>query len=161
MITDSLCVLTCWTSCVCHISPLSLSHPRSSEFCHVFSSTVTALLELSDTQTLERYPVVSALVAELTTVAMSKLTDRLAVWGDFPDSFDDFAAQCRWYRDGLRKPGKGLATAHVVRLFAARGGKTWNLIQRLYNRYLQDWFGLENICFGEYVKKYAVLRFLR
>ena len=34
-------------------------------------------------------------------------------------------------------------TARAVRLFAARGGKTWNLIQRLDNRYLRDWFGFE------------------
>ena len=122
-IKDSLCVFTCWTSCVCHISPLSLSHTRSSVSCHVFTSTVTALLKLSDTRIFERYPVVSALVAELTTAAMSKLTDRLAVWDEDPDSFGDIAAQCRqcrWYRDGLKKPEQGLATAHVVRLFAAR-----------------------------------------
>ena len=36
-----------------------------------------------------------------------------------------------------------LATAHVVRLFAARGGKTWNLIHRLENTYLREWFRLE------------------
>ena len=83
----------------------------------------------------------SALAAELRTVAVSSLTDRLAVWDE--DPLDDFAAQCCWYRDGLREPEKGLATAHIVRLFAARGGKTWNLIQRLDNRYLRKWFGLE------------------
>ena len=65
VIKDSLCVLICWTSCVCHISPLGLSHARSSESCHVFTATVTALLELSDTRTFERNPVVSALAAEL------------------------------------------------------------------------------------------------
>ena len=108
----------------------------------MFLSTVTTLLKLSDTRTFERYLVVSALVAELTTVAMSKLTDRLTVWDEDPDSFDDFAAQCRWYRDGLRKSEQGLATAHVVRLFA-KGGKTWNLIQKLENRNLREWFGLE------------------
>ena len=102
----------------------------------------------------------SALVAELRTEAVSKLTDRLAVWDEDPDSFDDFVAKCRWYRDGLRKPEEGLATAHVVRLFAARGGKTWNMIQRLDNRYLRELFRLD-ICFGESVKKYTVLRFLR
>ena len=74
---------------------------------------------------------------------MSKLTDRIAVWDEDPDSFDDFAAQCRWYRDGLRKSEQALATAHVVRLFAAKAGKTWNLIQRLDNKYLREWFGLE------------------
>ena len=61
------------------------------------------------------------------------------------DSFDDFVAQCRWYRDGLRKPEQRLATANVVRLFAAKGEKTGNLIQKLDNRYLQEWFGLENL----------------
>ena len=67
----------------------------------------------------------SALVAELRTEAVSKLTDRLAVWGEDPDSFDDFAAQCRWYRDGLRKPDQKDWRQHmVVRLVAARGGKT-------------------------------------
>ena len=55
---------------------------------------------------------------------MSKLTDILAVWDEDPDSIDDLAALCRWYKDGLRKSEQGLATAHVVRLFAARGGKT-------------------------------------
>ena len=89
----------------------------------MFTSTVTALLKLSASRTFERYQVVSALVAELTTAAVSKLTDRWAVWDEDPDSFHDFDAQCRWYRDGLRKPAQGLATAHVVRLFAARGGK--------------------------------------
>ena len=65
VIKDSLCVLICCTSCVCHISSLSLSHTRSSESCHVFTSTVTAVLKLSDARTSERYPVASALVAEL------------------------------------------------------------------------------------------------
>ena len=74
---------------------------------------------------------------------MSRLADRVAVWDEDPDSSGDFAAQCRWYRDGLRKSEQRLATAHVVRLFAAKGGKTWNLIQRLDNRYLREWFGLE------------------
>ena len=74
---------------------------------------------------------------------MSKVTDRLIVWDEDPGSFVDFAAQCRWYRDGLRKSKQRLATAHVVRLFAAKGGKTWNLIQRLDNGYLRVWFGLE------------------
>ena len=90
----------------------------------MLTSTVTALLKLSDTRTFERYLVVSALVAELTTVAMSKVTDRLVDCDEDPDSFDDFAAQCRWYRDGLRKSEPSLATAHVVRLFAAKGGRT-------------------------------------
>ena len=142
VINDSLCVLTCWTSCVCRIS-LSLSHTRSSVSCHVSASTVTALLKVSDTRTFERNPVVSALVAELTTIAMSNRTDRLAVWDEDPDSFDDFAAQCRWRRDGLKNPEQGLATTRVVRLFTARSGKTWNLIQRLDNKYLREWFGLE------------------
>ena len=57
---------------------------------------------------------VSALVASFTTVAMSKVTDSFAVEDEDPDSFDDFAAQCRWYRDGCRKLEQGLATAHVV-----------------------------------------------
>ena len=76
-----------------HLSP-SLSYTRSSESCHAFTSTITALLELADTRTFERNPVVSTLVAELATVAMSKFTDRLVVWD--PDSFDDFGALCRW-----------------------------------------------------------------
>ena len=78
-------------------------------------------------------------------MAMSKLTDRFAVWDEDPDSIDDFAAQCRWYRDGLRKSEQVVATALVVRLFAAKCGKTWNLIQRLDNRCLREWFGLENL----------------
>ena len=119
------------------------SYPRSSESCHVFTSTVTPLLKLSDTRTSERYPAVSALVSELTTVAVSKITDRLSVWDEDPDSFDDFAAQCRWYRDGLEKSEKGLATAHVVRLIAARSCITWNLIQRMDNSYFRECFGLE------------------
>ena len=77
------------------------------------------------------------MAAELTTIAMSKVTDRLLVWDEDPDSFDDVAAQCRWHRDGPRKSEQRLATAHVVRLFAAKGGKTLNLIQRLDNRYLR------------------------
>ena len=104
----------------------------------MFTSTVTTFLKLSDTRTLERYPVVSTSAAEPTTVAMSKLTDRLAVQDEGPGSLDDFAAECRWYKDGLRKPAQGLATAHVVRTFAVRGGKTWNLIQRLDNKYLRE-----------------------
>ena len=43
------------------------------------------------------------MAAELTTIAMSKVTDRLLVWDEDPDSFDDVAAQCRWYRDGPEK----------------------------------------------------------
>ena len=46
---------------------------------------------------------VSALVADVTTVALSKVTDRVTLWEEDPDSFDDFAAPCRWYRDGLKK----------------------------------------------------------
>ena len=76
---------------------------------------------------------------------MSKLTDRLAVLDEDPDSFDDFAVQFRWYRDGLRMPVQGLATAHVVRLFAAKGEKTCHLIQRLDNRYRRECFGLEHL----------------
>ena len=30
-------------------------------------------------------------------------------------------------------------------LFAAKGGKTFNLIQRLDNKYLREWFGLESL----------------
>ena len=73
------------------------------------------------------------------------MTDRLAVGDEDPDSFDDFTAQCRWYRDGLRETEQGLVKAHVVRLFAARGGKTWNLILRLDHKYLREWFH-EDIC---------------
>ena len=143
---DSLCVVDLLDILrLSHLSLESLVCSISSESCHVCTSTVTALVTLSLTLTFERYPVVPALVAELTTVAMSKLTDSLAVWDEDPDSFDDFAAQRRCDRDGLRKPEQGLATAHVVRLFAARGGKTWNLIQRLDNRCLQEWFGLESL----------------
>ena len=36
----------------------------------------------------------------------------------------------------------GTEQGHMVRMFAAKGGKTWNLIQRLVNRYLPEWFGL-------------------
>ena len=54
-------------------------------------------------------PIASALVVELTKV----------VWHVDPDSFDDVAAQCRWYTDCLSNSEQGLATAHVVRLFAA------------------------------------------
>ena len=85
--------------------------------------------------------------------------DRLVVWDEDPDSFDDFAVQCRWYRDGSRKPEQGLATVHVVRLFAARGGKTWNLIQRLDNKCLREWFGLEHLLWriGEEICRCAIL----
>ena len=51
---------------------------------------------------------VSALAAELRTFAVSRLTDRLAVWDKDPDSSDDFVAKCRWYRDGLRQPEQEL-----------------------------------------------------
>ena len=34
---------------------------------------------------------------------MSKLTDRIAVWDKDPDSFDGFAAQCRWFQRWLQK----------------------------------------------------------
>ena len=117
VIKDSLCVLICCTSCVCHISSLSLSHTRSCDSRHVFASTVIALLELSDTQTFERYPVVSVMVAELydsSNVEIGRQTGSLGRGSD-PDSFDDFAAHCCWYRDGLRESERGLATAHVVR----------------------------------------------
>ena len=120
VIKGSLHMLTCWTKLNLSHESLSSSYPRSSASCQVLTSTVTTLRKLSDTRTFERYLVVSELVAELTTVAMSKVTDTLAVWDEDPDSFDDFAAQCRWYRDGLRKSEQRLATAHVVRLFAAR-----------------------------------------
>ena len=46
----------------------------------------------------------------------------------------------RWPEKVIKQ---GLAIAHVVRLLAARGGKTWNLIPRLDNRYLREWFKLE------------------
>ena len=52
---------------------------------------------------------------------MPKVTDRLTVWDEDPDSFDDFAAQCRWYRDGLRKSEQKLA--RVGRVFAGKSGK--------------------------------------
>ena len=55
-------------------------------------------------------------------MAMPKVTDRLTVWDEDPDSFDDFTAQCRWYRDGLRKSEQKLA--RVERVFAGKGGKT-------------------------------------
>ena len=90
---------------------------------------------------------------------MSKLTDILAVWDEDPDSIDDLAALCRWYKDGLRKSEQGLATAHVVRLFAARGGKTSR--SRDWTTGIYDNGSDLSICFGESVKKYAVLRFLR
>ena len=136
-------MLNIWASCVCYISPLSLSHTRHSVLEHVHLSTVTAFLQLSDPLTFERYPVVSAVVEDLATVATSKVTDRLAVWDEDENSFDDFAAQCLWYRDDLRESERRLATAHVVRLFAAKGGKTWNLIQRRDNRYVREWFELK------------------
>ena len=41
-----------------------------------------SMLKLSDTRTFERYLVVSALVADLTKGAMSKVTDRLAVYDE-------------------------------------------------------------------------------
>ena len=46
---------------------------------------------------------VSALVADVTTVALSKVTDTVVLWDDDPDSFDDFAAPCRGHRDALKK----------------------------------------------------------
>eukprot|EP00969_Alexandrium_andersonii_P119037 5262891-Alexandrium_andersonii.AAC.1 len=70
-------------------------------------------------------------------------TEKLLAWDEDPDTFDDFAAQCRWYRDGLKPNERNLATAHVIRLFAAKGGKTWNLIQRLDDRFLKADFGIE------------------
>ena len=70
-------------------------------------------------------------------------SDKLHVWDEDPDTFDDFAAQCRWYRDGLKTSERSLATAHAIRLFAAKGGKTWNLIQRLDDRFLKADFGIE------------------
>ena len=73
---------------------------------------------------------------------MAKM-DKLLVWDEDPDSFDDFSAQCRWYRDGLKPRDRSLATAHIVRLFAAKGGKTWNLIQTLEDKYLKADFGME------------------
>ena len=106
-------------------------------------STVTALLILSDIRTFERYLVVSALVAEIAKVAMSKVTVSLSANDEDTDSFDDFAAQCRWYRDGSRKPEQRLVTANVVRLFAAKGEKTGKLIQKLDNGYQQEWLGFE------------------
>ena len=69
--------------------------------------------------------------------------DKLLVWDEDPDTFDDFSAQCRWYRDGLKFSERSLATAHVIRLFAAKGGKTWNLIQRLEDRFLKADFGMD------------------
>ena len=76
---------------------MSVLYPRSGKSYPESTPTVTALLELSDTRTFERYLVVLALVVELTTVAMSKVTDRLAVW-DEKSRLIRFAAHCRWYR---------------------------------------------------------------
>ena len=67
---------------------MSVLYPRSGKSYPESTPTVTALLELSDTQTFGRYLVVLALVAELTTVTMPKVTDRLAVWDENRDSFD-------------------------------------------------------------------------
>ena len=101
-------------------------------------STVTALLKLSDTRTFERYLVVSALVAELATVAMSKVTVSLSANDEDTDSFDDFAAHCRWYRDGSRKPDP----------------ETWTT--GIYKN------GLDlSICGDEYMKQLVDQRFLR
>ena len=47
---------------------MSLLYPRSGKSYPESTPTVTALLKLSDTRTFERYLVVPALVAELTTV---------------------------------------------------------------------------------------------
>ena len=96
---------------------LNFSQTRPSISEHMHLSTSTALLKLSDTRTVERNLVASALVAEVSTVAMSKVTDGLAVNDEDPDSFCDFAKQRRWYRDGLRKSKHGQATTHVVPLF--------------------------------------------
>ena len=73
---------------------------------------------------------------------MAKL-DKLLVWDEDPDTFDDFAAQCRWYRDGLKSYERNLATAHAIRLFAEKRGKTWNLLQSLDERFLKADFGIE------------------
>ena len=85
---------------------------------------------------------------------MAKM-DKLLVWDEDPDSFDDFSAQCRWYRDGLKPRERSLATAHIVRLFAAKGGKTWNLIQTLEDRFLKADFGMEYLIWR--IKELVVL----
>ena len=41
---------------------------------------------------------------------MSKVTDRLTVWDENRDSFDDFAAHCHWYRAG-KSQNRKLAAA--------------------------------------------------
>ena len=94
----------------------------------MFTSKVAALRKLADTWTFERYPVVSALVAELYDSSNVEIDRQISSLG---------AAQCRWFKEGLRKSEQGLATAHVVPLFAAKGGRTWHLIQRLDNMYLR------------------------
>ena len=48
-------------------------------------------------------------------------------------------------RDGLGAQEQLLTTPHVVRLFAATGGKTWNLTQRPDDKYLRAWFGLDRV----------------
>ena len=76
-------------------------------------------------------------------VARTAKMDQLLVWDEDPGTFDDFAAQCRRYRDGLKPNERNLATTHAIRLFAAKGGKTWNLLQSLDERFLQADFGIE------------------
>ena len=71
-----------------------------------------------------------------------------------PGTFDDFATQYRWYRDGLAKA----CAETVLRLFAAKGGKAWNLIQRLDDKDIgSDW----STCSGGSVKWPAILQSLR
>ena len=90
---------------------------------------------------------------------MPKVTDRLTVWDEDPDSFDDFAAQCRWYRDGLRESEQKLA--RVERVFAGKNGKNLKpdpkAGQQVPPRTVLDW----SICSGEFVKRYAVTQSLR
>ena len=92
-------LILCWTAGYPAIATLALDSLVSSI---LWVLSITTLLNLSETLTFDR-----EFVAELTTVAMSKVTDRLAVWDEGPHSIDDFAAHCRCHRE------LGLATAHA------------------------------------------------
>ena len=74
---------------------------------------------------------------------MSRVTERPGVWDEDHDSFDDFAAVCRWYKGGLRRPEQGDSTRDATVCSEER--KTFILIMRLDDKDLRDWFGLERL----------------
>ena len=113
------------------------------------TSTVTALLELSDTLTFERYPVVSALVAELYDSSNVEIDRQIS-------SLGRRSRFIRWFRSTMSVVQRWLEKARTRVGDSTCGACFRDWITGTYEN------GSDlSICFGESVKKYAVLRSMR